>query len=91
MQLTRRSLILLAATALPIAASTFADIFLWLALLWLILVLALIIADWQLTPSPTAWEVTRRHDDRLSLAVQNPIEIDLHLRRSPRCRAALAA
>jgi uncharacterized protein (DUF58 family) len=84
MQLTIRSLLLLGVTALLIAAAMIAPLFLWIALIWLILVLALLLADWGTAPSPAAWEAIRRHDDRLSLAVWNPVEIELRLRSSVR-------
>jgi uncharacterized protein (DUF58 family) len=84
MQLTTRSLILLAVTALWLAAATFASFFLWIALIWLVLVLALLITDWQVTPSASAWELSRSHDDRLSLAVWNRIEIHIQLRQGLR-------
>ncbi len=45
------------------------------------LVAALLLADWRLTPHHTDWRVTRRHDERLSLAAHNPINIMLELRR----------
>jgi uncharacterized protein (DUF58 family) len=44
----------------------------------------LLLADWRLTPNHTAWTVTRRHDERLSLAAYNRIEVALHLRRGPK-------
>ena len=84
MQLTTRSLLLLSATALWIAAATFAAFFLWIALIWIVLVLALLIADWQLTPASDAWELRRSHDDRLSLAVWNAVEVQVRLRRGLR-------
>jgi uncharacterized protein (DUF58 family) len=84
MQLTIRSLLLLGVTALFIAAAMITPLFLWIALIWLILVLAVLLADWGLTPSPAAWEAIRRHEDRLSLAVWNPVEIEVRLRRSIR-------
>lgn len=37
--------------------------------------LALLLADWRLTPKPADWELRRQHDTRLSLAAQNRIEV----------------
>ncbi|MEZ4710005.1 MAG: DUF58 domain-containing protein [Caldilineaceae bacterium] len=79
MQLTIRSLILFLLTAIPLGLGA-----LWLAGLWLIVVLALLLADWRMTPAASAFTLTRRHDDRLSLAASNRIEVDVRLRQSPR-------
>lgn len=84
MQLTRRGLLLLSITPLLLLAATFAGFFLWLAAGWLVLACALLIADWQLTPSPAAWEVRRSHDDRLSLAAWNRVAVTVTLRRGLR-------
>ena len=80
MQLTFRTLFLLLITLLPLVLSSRAGIFLWLAVAWLLFIVVLLIIDWRLSPTPSSWELTRRHDDRLSLAVQNRIEIDVRLR-----------
>ena len=79
MQLTVRGLLLLAVTALFLAAATLAGWLGWLGLVWLIGSCALLLTDWQLTPEPKAWTVTRHHDDRLSLAAWNRIELRVQL------------
>lgn len=79
MQLTVRSFILLLLTIVPLALGL-----LWLVGLWLMLVVALLLADWRMTPGAAAFSLARRHDDRLSLAAPNRIEVALQLRRSPR-------
>ena len=79
MQLTIRSLILLLLTVLPLGLGNF-----WLAGLWLIVVLALLLADWRMTPAAGAFALSRRHDERLSLAAPNRIEAEVRLRQSPR-------
>jgi uncharacterized protein (DUF58 family) len=79
MQLTRRSLLLLLLTALPLAAVSIAPIFLWVAVGWLGLILTVLLVDLRLTPQSAAWELARRHDDRLSLAVWNRIEVAVRL------------
>lgn len=56
----------------------------WVAAAWLVLVLAVHIADWQLTPPPTAWRAARRHDTRLSLATENPVHVDLSVSKALR-------
>lgn len=87
MQLTLRSLILLSVTALFLVAATWATWFLWIALIWLIGVGALLLADWSLSPAPKDWALQRRHEDRLSLAVWNPITVDVQLQRSAQIRS----
>ncbi|MBV7334614.1 DUF58 domain-containing protein [Chloroflexi bacterium TSY] len=84
MQLTTRSLILLLFTMLPIGASSIISAFLWMAVAWLILILFLFAVDLYITPGVASWGVTRHHDDRLSLAAQNRIDLHVHLRRSSR-------
>ncbi len=80
MQLTARTLGLLLLTAPLLAAASYAPLFGWLALIWFVLVAALLLADWRLTPRAAAWTLARSHDDRLSLATQNRIQISVRLR-----------
>ncbi len=84
MQLTTRSWCLLLVTVLPMAAIAWSPQWGWVALSWLAMVAALLLADWRLTPAPTDWVVTRRHDERLSLAAYNSIVILIELRRGLR-------
>lgn len=84
MQLTPRALLLLLVTAPLLAAASFSSLWLTAAGVWLLLVAALLIADWQLSPTPAQWTVTRVNDTRLSLAAQNRIEVQVRLVRSPR-------
>ena len=84
MQLTRRALLLLLSTVIPLALRAWMPLAGWLTLLWLIVLLALFIADWRLSAKPKDWELVRRHDDRLSLAIENPVQIDIRLRRGLR-------
>lgn len=84
MQLTTRAWLLLLVTLFPLAALGQTAIWGWVALGWLVFVAALLLADWRLTPTRTAWGVTRRHDERLSLAAHNPIEIRIDLRAGSR-------
>lgn len=80
MQFTLRTYLLLLITALPLAAQTWWPAMVWTVASWLILVVALLLADWRLTPSAAAWELSRHHDDRLSLAAQNRIDVRVRLR-----------
>lgn len=82
MQLTTRSYALLMVTALPLALAAWLPWMGWVAAAWLITAPALILADWLLMPRPGAWQATRTHDSRLSLAAQNQIVVDLNLHRS---------
>jgi uncharacterized protein (DUF58 family) len=84
MQFTTRSLFILLGTAIFLAFAGWYTDFLWVAVIWVILYSALLLADWRLTPFPEAWELSRSHDDRLSLAAQNRIVISVYLRRSLR-------
>lgn len=84
MQLTRRSLALLLVTSVLIALSALGTAFAWLAIAWLVVVAALLLADWRLMPRPRDWELARRHDDRLSLAAPNRIEVAVRLFRPGR-------
>ncbi|MFN8442478.1 MAG: DUF58 domain-containing protein [Caldilineaceae bacterium] len=84
MQLTRRSLILLLGTVIPIILTAWTPLAGWLTFFWLVLVLALLVADWRLSPKPGDWELKRHHDERLSLAIENPISVEIRLRRGLR-------
>lgn len=81
MQLTIRGWLLLLLTGLPIALMAQTGGWGWVALGWVALGAALLLADWRLTPAATAWTVTRQHDERLSLATDNPIQVSLQLRQ----------
>jgi len=84
MQLTVRALGLLLLTVPLLGATFYAPFWGWLALVWLVIVIALLLADWRLTPRAAAWTLARRHDDRLSLATQNRIQISVLLRQGAR-------
>jgi uncharacterized protein (DUF58 family) len=51
---------------------------------WLLLLAALLIADWGVSPKPPHWTVTRSHDNRLSLAAANTITVRVALRQGLR-------
>lgn len=79
MQITFRTFLLLLVAVIPLAFG-----FPWIALGLLLLMAACLLADWRLSPSPQDWQISRRHDERLSLAVPNRIDIDLYLRSGAR-------
>lgn len=84
MQLTTRGLLLLLGLVPLLALSALAAWLLWAALAWTLLAAALLIADWQISPSPQLWALQRVHDNRLSLAAPNRIAIQVYLRQGLR-------
>ncbi len=84
MQLTWRSFLLLLLPLLLLGLSGLWAGFLWLGLAALLIILALMLADWRLTPDARAWSLHRQHDDRLSLAAWNLVTVRAYLRRGPR-------
>lgn len=81
MQLTLRSWLLLALTSpLLLTSMLWGDSF-WLPLSWLIVCTALLLADWRMGPQPQDWTLQRHHEQRLSLAVDNPITVDVTCHR----------
>jgi uncharacterized protein (DUF58 family) len=83
-QLTLRAYGLLMVTALFLLAAGWWPAAGWAALAWLMLVAALLLADWQVSPKPQQWTVRRSHDSRLSLAAPNRITIHATLRQGLR-------
>ncbi len=83
-QLTPRALILLLVTSLWLAGIALTPLFGWVAALWLAGVLGLFAADLRLSPRADHWQVSRSHDDRLSLAAWNRVEVQIYLRRGHR-------
>ncbi len=79
MQLTSRSFALLLVTAPLLAAAAIAPAFGLIAGGWLVLWLAACVADWRLTPRAADWGVTRRHEERLSLAAWNRVDVTVRL------------
>ncbi len=81
MQFTPRALYLFLVTSLLLAASWWLPLALWGAFAYVLVLIALLIADWQASPKPNQWTVTRTHDNRLSLAAPNRITIHVALRQ----------
>jgi len=73
MLLTRQSLLLLLFTAPFLALGTLAGELLILALVYLASVMAMIVADYFLSPVPGDFQVARVNDSRLSLGAENLI------------------
>lgn len=77
MLLTRRALFLLLLTALLLALATLESLFVYVALGYLALVVAMIFVDRALTPKPNDFHVTRTNDARLSLGAENRVVIHI--------------
>jgi uncharacterized protein (DUF58 family) len=75
MLLTRRTLFILLLDTLLIAGATFVPVMLYLAAGYLAVVLVMVLADRRLTPAPDAFELTRTHDQRLSLGAENLVVV----------------
>lgn len=84
MILTLRFFKLFIVTVLAVALTSYSSMFIWLGVFWLLLIAALLLADWRLSPNPQQWNLARQHDERLSLAIQNRIEITLLLHKGMR-------
>jgi uncharacterized protein (DUF58 family) len=83
-QLTFRAYVLLLVTSLFLLAAWWWPTAVWGALAWLILIAAMLLADWQVSPKPRQWTLRRSHDNRLSLAAPNRITIHVTLRQGLR-------
>jgi len=75
---------LLALTALPLSLFAWDERSIWGAIAWLLLLGALFVADWRLSLQPRDWHITRQHDQRLSLATENPITLVVRVARPTR-------
>lgn len=80
---TRRAVYLLLGTAVLLAAAGWLSPLAWVALLYFVIANALLLADWRLASSGDAFEVTRTHDDKLSLGADNTISLSIR-NRQPR-------
>jgi uncharacterized protein (DUF58 family) len=75
MLLTRRALLLLLFTAPLLALGTLQSLMVYVALGYLLLVVAMVFADRALTPKPEQFALTRHNDSRLSLGAENRIMV----------------
>ena len=75
MQLTPRALWLLLPAVILLAAAAWWGWASLLAMGWLLIWGALLLADWRMTPDASAWSLSRHHDERLSLAASNRIVV----------------
>lgn len=70
---------LVLATAVPLALATWWPDLLLIAVVWLLLILALVLVDMRLTPGASQWTVERAHDARLSVAAWNRVVVQVRL------------
>lgn len=89
MLLTRRALILLLFTAPLLALGTVAPPMIYLALGYLLLVVAMILLDRALSPKPPHFALARQNDARLSLGAENRVVVRV-TNNSPRTVRAIA-
>ena len=75
MLLTRRTLLLLLLAALLLVGGTIAPDLLFVAVVYLALVMAMILIDRRITPAPKEFELTRVNDQRLSLGAENLVVV----------------
>ncbi len=80
MTLTTRSVLLLLMAAPIIAAGTWAPALEWIAGLYVLLTLALLALDYRLAGDARRFQVSRQHDTKLSLGVDNPIHLSVRNR-----------
>jgi uncharacterized protein (DUF58 family) len=72
---TPRLYLLLLAGAALVAGVAITPLMLWIAIGYVVVVAALVIADYLLTDQPAMLEVERIHDSRLSLGASNPVTL----------------
>ena len=87
MLLTRRALFLILLTALLLALGALETLFIYVAVAYLFVVVAMILADRALTPKPNDFFITRENDTRLSLGANNRIVIHIENRGTRTVRA----
>jgi uncharacterized protein (DUF58 family) len=75
MLLTRRTLFLLLLNALLLAGGTFAPALIYLAVVYIGIVIVMILADRRLTPAPNDFELARINEPRLSLGAENLVVV----------------
>jgi len=85
--LTRRALGLILLTALLLALGTLEPLFVYVAPVYLGLVVAMLFADRALTPDANAFQLAREHDARLSLGASNRVVVHIENRGARAVRA----
>lgn len=77
---TRRGVLLLLLAAPIIALGTWLRVLEWAGWIYALFVAILFFLDWRMAGNQKRFDVTRHHDDRLSLGVQNRITLTLRNR-----------
>lgn len=77
---TVRGILLLLMAAPIIAAGIWAPPLEWVAALYAVIAVGLLVLDWRLAGHIAQFDVTREHDTRLSLGADNPIRLTLRNR-----------
>lgn len=85
--LTRRALVLILLTALLLALGTLEPLFVYLAVAYLFVIIAMLFADRALTPGPTDFHIRRENDGRLSLGASNRVVIHIENKGARTVRA----
>lgn len=80
MHLTSRGLLLLFLAAPVLAAGTWAPALPWVAGFYVLVCVSLLALDWRLAESVHRFEVSRRHDSKLSLGADNPVHLSVRNR-----------
>jgi len=77
---TTRALLLLLITAPLMALGVWLPFMEWVAWGYVLFVLALMVMDWRMAGDIKQFELTREHDNKLSLGAENPIRVSLRNR-----------
>lgn len=81
MQLTTRGLLALLGTAPLLTAAVWFSGFRWIALGYALLIVLALVLDWRRAGEINGrFQITRTHDTKLSLGIDNPIRIDIYNR-----------
>jgi uncharacterized protein (DUF58 family) len=75
MQFTPRLFLLILAAAPLLAATALWPGTVWVAAIYLLVLGVVAWADWRVSPAPGQWRLHRRHEERLSLAADNLVEL----------------
>ena len=75
MQFTQRLFLLILVAAPLLAAAAFWPGFVWIALIYLLVLAVVAWTDWRVSPAPGQWRLRRQHEERLSLAADNRVEV----------------
>ncbi len=75
MQFTPRLFLLILLAAPLLAAAALWPGFVWIAAIYLLVLAVVAWTDWRVSPAPGQWRLRRQHEERLSLAADNLVEV----------------